>query len=75
MSAVQTAMLKKKYLTTDEVCRVYSIGRSTLYQKISEHCKGYDETYPTPIKIGRSTLWCDERLEAYYKAKFDKDER
>lgn len=73
MDAVQSALLKKKMLSTVEVCRVYGIGRSTLYERITKGSRGYDESFPTPIKIGRSTRWCDERLEAWYMAKFDKD--
>ena len=52
------------YKRANEICRIFSIGRSTLYKWAK------DPNFPKPIKAGpKVTLWDVKAIEEYFKKK------
>ena len=58
-----------QYKRADEVCKIFSISRTTLYRYAK------DPLFPKPIRpTKRVTLWNIEKVEEYLKARSKKVE-
>lgn len=45
----------KQLLRMADVCKLLSLSRSTLYEKISRASPRFDKTFPRPIKLSSTT--------------------
>lgn len=54
-----------KMLRFSDVCELFSISRSTVYEWVTEGRRGYVDEFPKPIKIGGSLFWRAAEVEHF----------
>lgn len=59
-----------KMLTIKDVVQILGKSRSWVYSKMSKTNKSYDPTFPTPVKLSKtSSLWVEAELMAWLESR------
>ena len=62
-----TQILNRHLVKVDYICKRLSISRATVYRLM----KQADNPFPAPIKIGKSSLWVWNEVEAWVQRQAD----
>ena len=63
----------RKLVSIKSVCQKLSMSRSSIYRRINPQDRGYDPSFPTPIKLGDSmTRWEELEIEQWLQGYLDK---
>jgi len=54
-------------LNVKEVAAMLHVSHITIYRFTKPDSKYFDESFPQPIKIGRSTVWHKEEIEEWVR--------